>query len=726
MHLNLSVRPASLSSSLMSPGLVPLSTLPRSLWPLSLVLLALAAHAPALPLPAFAALLMALVSRWLPTRRWVPPLRLAGLAICYIICGLAFGWLDSTTLRLNLLLVLALKWAESRSGREFALLSAAAVVAVAIGLLQWSEGAGLAFVIAAALGLLAAAGWKPNIAPASLLRSAGLQMLVALPLATVLFLFFPRIPGPLWDIGLTFGLPLPASIEKSNQGLGISTRLKPGQTQSGASDGQAVLVAEFKNWVPPTSQLYWRGPVFYDFDGKEWQLDAEYVAGNGRQIMQKGWRRGADFGQNLRSTAQEVHYKIRLTPHNGLWLYGLDLPSKLTAESFIGPDWQVLSHTPVQQEISYELASWLNWTAGGELAPALRQRALNLPAASNPRLRQLGASLHGQPPADILRQTLAGLAQGGYKVRDRFLAPEGEHPLDTFWFDTREGNSEFFAASFVVLMRSAGIPARLVTGYRGGKLMALTDYVVVKRSHAHAWVEVWEEAKGWHRIDPVDVIAPDKFAGTPAKSKASPQATPSAAPTPPKPEAAGNTPLPTPAGSFSATPQAAKTDAGEAWKLPDLAGWMGRWIFRLDAERQKDLLGGKGDGFAWLWLLALAALGSAAYLGASALLTRWRENRRLPQAERAWQRAGRVLARHGLSQQASECPSTFARRVADAQPTWADAMQQLAGAYNAWRYGPEPLSAAHHVTAAARLLINRVMAGRAARPISSPIHATSD
>lgn len=699
-----------------SPGLLPLI----------LVLLALAAHLPALPLPALAALLMALLSRRLPFRGWTPSLRLLGLAACYIVCGLAFGWLDSTTLRINLLLVLALKWAESRNSREFALLSAAAVVAVAIGLLQWSEGVGLAFVIAAALGLLAAAGWRPNIAPASLLRTAALQLLVALPLATVLFLFFPRIPGPLWDIGLTFGLPLPASIEKSNQGLGISARLKPGQTQSGVTDGQAVLVAEFKNWVPPTSLLYWRGPVFYDFDGKEWQLDADYAAGNGRQIMQKGWRRGADFGQSLQSTAQEVHYKVRLTPHNGLWLYGLDLASKLPAESFIGPDWQVLSHTPVQQEISYELASWLNWTAGGELSPALRQRALNLPAESNPRLRQLGASLHGQPPAEIVRKTLAGLAQGGYKVRDRFLVPEGEHPFDAFWFDSREGNSEFFAASFVVLMRSAGIPARLVTGYRGGKLMALTDYVVVKRSHAHAWVEVWDDAQGWQRIDPVDVIAPEKFAGTQAKPKTAPQPTPSAAPSPPKPEAGGSTPPPKLAGSFGTSAQTPRADPGEAWKLPDLAGWMGRWIFRLDAERQKDLLGGKGDGFAWLWLLALAALGSAAYLSVSIGLSRWRESRRLPQAQRAWQRAGRVLARHGLSQQASECPSTFAQRVATTQPAWADAMQQLAGAYNAWRYGPEPVAAAHRVAAAARLLINRVVAGRAITPNSSLIHTPSD
>lgn len=679
-----------------------------AMWSFALLLLALVAHAPALPPAVWPLLLLAPASRLLPVRRWTPALRLAALALCYGSSALVFGWLDVSTLRLNLLLVLALKWSESRNQREFALVSSAAVVAIAIGLLHWSEGAGLGFVLAAAFCLIAGADWRPGMAAVATLRQAGRYLLAALPLAAVLFLFFPRVPGPLWDIGLTFGLPLPASIEKSSQGLGISARLKPGQTQTGASDGQAVLVAEFSNWVPPTSQLYWRGPVFYDFDGQEWRLDADYAEGNGRRIMQEGWRRASDFGQNFQSTVQEVKYKIRLTPHNGLWLYGLDLPSKLTAESFIGPDWQVLSHMPVRQEISYELASWLEWTAGGELAPALRERALALPAGSNPRLRELGESRRGADPGDILRDTLASLSRDGYKVRDRFTPPAGEHALDRFWFDTREGNSEFYAAAFVVLMRASGIPARLVTGYRGGKLMALTDYVVVKRSHAHAWVEIWDETKGWRRVDPVDVIAPEKFVGTPAKTKAAPQPAPRTAPAPVKPEDSA-APPPTPAGNLSGTAASTAAPDSHASKLPDLAGWMGRWVFRLDAERQKNLLGGKGDGFAWLWLLAIATAGCTAYLGASAVLVRWREARRLAPAERAWRNTCRQLAKKGLSCVAHECPSRFTARVAAHRPDWAEAMNRLAEAYAGWRYGTTPDEAALLVIPAARHLVNRIL-----------------
>ena len=97
---------------------------------LALIALALIAHAPSLPLAAWPALGLALLSRRLPKRPWAPALRLLGLALCTAGAGLAFGWLESGTLRLVLLLVLALKWAESQRPREHALVACAAAVAV--------------------------------------------------------------------------------------------------------------------------------------------------------------------------------------------------------------------------------------------------------------------------------------------------------------------------------------------------------------------------------------------------------------------------------------------------------------------------------------------------------------------------------------------------------------------------------------------------------------------
>jgi transglutaminase-like putative cysteine protease len=714
-------------------------------WSLALLALALASHAPALPPPVWPALACALCARLLPQRRWTPIPRLLFLAGAVAAAGMAFGWTDSRTLRTALLLALALKWAEARSTREFALLAGGSLLAGALGLLHWGEWTGLALIVLLpllALGALESAteadmrAGRPTPAPArATWRHIGARLAgnlgriaLALPLAAALFLFFPRIPGPLWDIGLTFGLPLSVALEKSNQGLGVSTRLKPGQNQAqtGVAENAPVLVAEFDNWVPPTSLLYWRGPVYYDFDGREWRLDPEYDAGQGRTLMRRGWTKSSAFAATLTKKSQEITYTVRLTPHDRLWLYGLDLPAALAAESFISADWQVLAHRPVKAETRYRLKSWLDWEAGGALDETLRRRALALPETGNPRLRALGAELAAQPPDGRITAALTALAKNGYEVRDRFPLGEGPDALDEFWFDRREGNADLYAGTFVFLMRAAGLPARLVTGYRGGKLMALTDFVIVKKNHAHAWAEVWDEARGWRRFDPTDMIAPPRSASAQQAKTAQPKPAGAAAPKPPPREAARNQAGHAADPQKTPVPAAGPPIAVKADSFSGLDGFFARWIFRLDGETQQSLLAGLGEKFgeklggalggkfAWVWLLVGAALSSALVFALSQLIAWRREARHLPPPQRHWNRLGRLLARRGLAREPWECPGNFARRVAAARPLWAETMAALANAYTDWRYAPARPDAPRRIEACARKLHNLILADTAA------------
>lgn len=695
------------------------------LWSGLLLALALLAHAPALPLAAWPALLLALLARRLPAGRSASALRLAGLCTVYALAALNYGGFDATTLRLTLLLTLALKWAESQTPREFALVGAAAVVAVAIGLLQWGDGMGVALTGTAALLLAASGETRPRPARRSLRRAAA-GLLAALPLAGVLFLFFPRIPGPLWDIGLSFGLPLSIGLEKSSDGLGISSRLTPGEGQvsGGVSENQPVLVAEFANWVPPTSRLYWRGPVYYDFDGRQWTLDADYDAGQGRRFMARGWTSGSRFSETLRGAGQEVRYRIRLTPHDRLWLYGLDLPARLPAESLIGPDWQVLAHQPVTREIHYDMASWLDWEGGGggSLDAAQRRRALALPASGNPALRELGSQLRAEQAGDataIARAALLGLGNAGYRLDERQPLPAGENGMDTFWFQNRAGDASAYASAYAFLMRAAGVPTRLVSGFRGGKLMALTDYVVVKRSHAHAWVEIWDDPTGWRRFDPTDAVAPERF----AKPAAKPQTRPAAAASRQMENPAAPARQPSGSPGQAATPaEQPPSPSFKGFKLPDVAGWLARWVLRLDAEAQQQLLGGSSSGPLWAWLLGLAILLGTLVAAVMAGLARWRERREQPATQRAWEKSLHLLARHGFSSRPGECPSRLAERLADQHPAWAGALQRLARAYTDWRYASGRADAPARVAQAARHLNNLILAGvdRAPPPRSAP------
>ena len=720
-------------------------------WSFALLALVLASHAPALAPMAWFALALALCSRALPHRNWAALLRLALLAVTLAVGGLVHGWLDAHTLRLALLCVLALKWAEARRPGEFALLACVAPVAGAIGLLQWGEWMGLVLIVLLpllALRVLAAVtvnlgaglvpaqtgrddpAWRapeqgghkgrPYVAAFMSLRGDLIRLALALPLAAVLFVFFPRIPGPLWDIGLSFGLPLSIGLEKSNQGLGVSTRLKPGQgqVQTGVAESHPVLVAEFENWVPPMALLYWRGPVYYDFDGHEWRLDAVYEEGQGRALMRRGWTKAAAFSATLAKKTHEITYTVRLTPHDRLWLYGLDLPAGLAAESFVSTDWQVLAHRPVEAETSYQLKSWLEWEAGGTLDEETRRRALALPERGNPRLRALGAELSGRPPEDRLMSVLTALVKDGYKVRDQFALHEGEDAFDHAWFESREGNANLYSGAVVFLMRAAGIPARLVTGYRGGKLMALTDYVIVKKSHAHAWAEVWSEARGWQRIDPVDLIAPSgSGAGQPAAARPRPAPTPSA----PRPEEVPRQQTASPGMQERLPASTAPVAVRAGWSLSALDDFFGRWIFRLDGAAQQSLLAGLGDKlgdklgktlggkFAWFWLLIGAALASALVMTVSRCIVWLRETRRLPMPQREWNRIVRLLTRRGFRPDAWESPVGFARRIGAARPLWAESITALAKAYADWRYAPAPADAAARSRAIARKFYNLIL-----------------
>ncbi len=83
--------------------------------------------------------------------------------------------------------------------------------------------------------------------------------------------------------------------------------------------------------------------------------------------------------------------------------------------------------------------------------------------------------------------------------------------VDDFLFNTRQGFCGHFASAFAMLMRAGGVPARVVTGYQGGEWNPIGKYLLVRRSDAHAWVEVWEDGRGWLRMDPTAVVAPERL-----------------------------------------------------------------------------------------------------------------------------------------------------------------------------------------------------------------------
>ena len=316
---------------------------------------------------------------------------------------------------------------------------------------------------------------------------AGL-MALALPIGLALFLLFPRWGSPLW------GLPEEALDARS----GLSDSMSPGSIQGLFMDDSPAFRAQFDSPLPSNSEMYWRGPVFWDFDGREWKVS--YLS---RNLM-------ADSKPDLQTAP--FRYTVQMEPTEQKWLFALDYPALKPRRARMTIDYQLLSFRPVTQLREYVMASDPNFLDSPVIKQTLLRAALELPEGFNPRTAELMSTWRKEAASDgeIIQRALQyfNRQQFRYTLNPPLLS---RHTVDEFMFDTQEGFCEHYASAFTVMMRMAGIPARVVTGYQGGIYNPMGSYVLVRQSDAHAWSEVWVRGSGWTRIDPTAAVAPERI-----------------------------------------------------------------------------------------------------------------------------------------------------------------------------------------------------------------------
>ena len=308
-------------------------------------------------------------------------------------------------------------------------------------------------------------------------------MLKALPFTLILFIVFPRMHGSLW------GMRSPATAQS-----GFSDRLMPGSVTHLVRNNAIAFRAEFDGRIPEPNRLYWRGLVLWIFDGQSWHYikNSLYV-----QPPLKG--------------KDPMGYTITLEPHNQRWLFALDLPYKFEAITLMLSDYTLTSRWVIRQRIQYRAASYLAYNTGQLLR--LESAALQIPWNTNPRAAALARSWRERATssAGVVQTALRYFKNNdfSYSLNPPLL---GVDAIDDFLFNTRKGYCEHYASAFAFLMRAAGIPARIVAGYLGGELNPYGDYLIVRQSDAHVWVEVWLPGRGWMRIDPTLSVAPTRGA----------------------------------------------------------------------------------------------------------------------------------------------------------------------------------------------------------------------
>ena len=343
----------------------------------------------------------------------------------------------------------------------------------------------LMMVIALTATLVESNRIHPSAHPLGALKVSSWMLAQSLPLMLMLFIFFPRFSSPLWNL-----------VDQTHSAVtGVTGNISPGSISRLSRSSAVAFRVDFTQQIPPPSQRYWRGPVFSSSDGKNWEADEadELPAG----VVQ---------GLN-----PPIIYSVTLEPTPGRWLYALELPVEIPTDAQLRSDYQLLRNTPIRRRIRYDVSSVTDYQTG-TLSEEVRTKSLLLPPGISPRMLDLVDSWQhrNESDSDVVLRALDYFREQPF-FYTLYPPPLGESPADQFLFETRRGFCEHYATSFTLLMRIAGIPARVVGGYQGGQVNPLGNYLIVRQSDAHAWSEVWLQGRGWQRVDPTVAVAPERI-----------------------------------------------------------------------------------------------------------------------------------------------------------------------------------------------------------------------
>ena len=491
---------------------------------------------------------------------------------------------------------------------------------------------------------------KPPLARAAAI--AARSTLLGVPVMAALFVLFPRI-GPLW------GLPQDA-IGRT----GLSGSLRLGSVAELAADDSIAFRIRFEGDAAPSAALYFRGPVLSQYDGTTWTAAHPALE-------------AATRPPEVRTRDRAYDYQMLIEPIRLALLPLLEFSREPGPGVPIVPEWRVSLRSdlrwqtdrPIGERLRVAARAWPRFEHGSVQSTREVVALTQLPSGRHPRAVAWARDLRSQPrlagaSPDVLAAELMAHIRShpfGYTL---LPGSYDDDTIDEFWFDRRLGFCEHYAASFVVLMRAMGVPARLVTGYQGAEPPDADGWQIVRQSHAHAWAEYWQEGAGWRRADPTAAVAPERI----DRSR----------------------PLVRPAGPLASALLSVNPELllrlRRAWELLDNR-W-NLWVMSYSRSTQFDLL--KWLGFAapsWTDLgVALGSLLSAAAMAGAGWA--WWDRHRVDPWTRTHERVRAGLARLGVESRVHEGPRSLAGRVRD---QWGPTGEPVAAALDAldrMRYGP--------------------------------------
>lgn len=325
-------------------------------------------------------------------------------------------------------------------------------------------------------------------------------LLMSVPMMLILFLLFPRM-GPLWSLNL----------QSNKAKTGLSEQMSPGDIAELSNSDELVFRVSFEGTPPTAQQLYWRALVLDQHQLKNGQSQWSVSKTTPRiDWYPKSWQPEKQNGV--------FQYTIIQEATNKKWLLGLRGVAAMEKGIGMTHTDLIVSNKKLHQRKEYTVRSWPSMDIAKQGIDSFTrqqntQLALNSKGAiSNPQSYLLAQTLYKNHQNDRAR-VVAAMAYFNEQPFRYTLKPQpmNENDIDDFLFNKQAGFCAHYSSSLVFLLRSMGIPARVVAGYQGGELNPESGHITVRQYDAHAWVEVWLQGIGWKSYDPTAQVAPDRI-----------------------------------------------------------------------------------------------------------------------------------------------------------------------------------------------------------------------
>ena len=328
--------------------------------------------------------------------------------------------------------------------------------------------------------------YQYEFSPEEAVKNAFSKLAITIPVSVMLVLFIPKLPA-FWQ------LPGPNSAK-----TGLSENVDPFEISKLSESNELVFRAIFPKERNVEGPFYWRALIHDEFDGTRWNMSSlQSVSANYR-------------------ASDNVHsYTIIAEPSHLKWLYALD---KMTTEqdlvttNVFGLPYR---KRPVSSAFEYKVYNVVD-TQDSSITRWQYRQNIQLPNDLNPQAKALAEQFDNQTndTAEFIALLRNYILEHGFKYTLNPPVSQSSNKIDEFLFNNKAGFCGHYASTVAMMMRSVGIPARLVSGYLGGELNTENNYYSIYQYDAHAWVEYYVPNQGWLELDPTAWVSPERLNGS--------------------------------------------------------------------------------------------------------------------------------------------------------------------------------------------------------------------